>query len=155
MGFSIAPLTAGLSATDYMPLSMSLPAAEDGFTPNVSVVIQPLTESMEEYRANSLRRLKDAGWTVLGEGFTTNTEGGTDDAKALVMEYEGDAGDGMVHYYAKARTRRGNIVLATASASALGWKEHATALKTCVDSLSVDGARKPAENAPPAKPLTP
>ncbi len=155
MGFSIAPIIATEDATEFIPLTMSLPATEDGFTPSVSVLIQPWEQTMEEYREQSIRQLKDAGWTVLGEGFTANTEGGTDDAKALVLEYEGGEGDALVHYYAKAKARRGNIVLATASASALAWKQHAVTLKTCVDSLTVDGARKPTTPPAAAKPAKP
>ncbi|MSR40544.1 MAG: hypothetical protein EXS10_01380 [Phycisphaerales bacterium] len=155
MGFSIAPLTAPADATNYIPLLMTLPAGEDGFTPHVNVLVQPWETTLEEYKENSLRQLKDSGFTVIAEGFTANAEGGTDDAKAFVMEYEGDLGEGMLHYYAKARARRGNIILATATASSATWKDYALALKTSVDSLTVDGAKKPADAPNAAKPATP
>ena len=158
MGFSIAPLAADPDATEYIPLQMTLPADEDGFAPTVNVLVQPLEGTIEQYKELSIRLLKDSGFTVIAEGFTANTVGGTDDAKALVMEYEGEVGEYTFHYYAKARQRRGNIVLATATASEASWKTHALALKTCVDSLSVDGAKKPIATAPiasPVKPATP
>jgi len=129
-GFSIAALEETPGGTQQQALMMFLPVAE-GFAANVNVLIQSYEGTLEDYIAITREQLKKTDFKLLDKRVLGKT--------TAILEYTGEMQGRALHWYARAEKSGGRVYLATATATEEQWKEVASRLKSCVDSLNCDG----------------
>jgi len=130
-GFSIAPLEAP-GGGDGMILAMSLPAS-DGFAPNVNVMSQPASGTMDDYIALSKGGIDKAGFNVIKAQKVDENTG--------AFEYTGTVAGRILHWYSRAIHKSDGVFLVTATASEVQWPRDAKQLEACVDSFQPDVAK--------------
>lgn len=125
-GFSILPLEGSADSVAYQVLSLYLPASE-GFSPNVSVQVQPHDGTMEEYLEISKDQFKALQWTLLADSTLSPT--------VITFEYTGSVRGVVLHFYAKAESREGKVYLTTGAATEGQWPKLSPRIKKCVNSF--------------------
>jgi hypothetical protein len=120
--FSIEPLENCQTVAMAMPMT-------DGFTPNVTVQIQPYPGTVDDYVALSKQQFTQVGFKLIREARRGKS--------GWVVEYRGTMADRSLHWYAKAELRQKKAYLATAAALESQWPSASRKLKACVDSLQV------------------
>lgn len=128
-GFSIAPLEGPAGPTDSMLVTMFLPPS-DGFAPNVGVISQTSTGTIDDYIATSKQDCASAGWKIIQLNKL--------DDHTVVFEYTGQASGKALHWYSKASLKGNEVLLVTATATEGQWAKDATQLQQCVDSFQRD-----------------
>jgi hypothetical protein len=128
-GFSIAPLDSESEPVQQQKLVMFLPVS-NGFAPNVNVMTQPHTGTLDEYIEISKQGFLKAGFTVLNL-----TKSGAD---TVIFEYTGQIQARSLHWYARAILKNGKIHLVSATALEEQWLATAAKLKACVDSFQLN-----------------
>jgi len=126
-GFSIESLEVEPSANGSQPLQMLLPA-ENGFSPNVNVQIQPYPGSITEYRELSEAQFKQIGLTLISKEEKGNT---------LHLEYTGAMQGQNLHWFAKAVKRGKYIYLITATDNQQNWDKNKAQLIANVKSFKL------------------
>jgi len=128
LGFSIDALEGDAKSANYTVFSMSLPPSES-FAPNVNLMIQEYSGSLQEYKELSDGQFKSMKLNVV----TSDIKGGN-----YIMEYAGNISNKSLHFYAKAVKKGSLIYLATATATPNQWKEYALILKKNVNSFELN-----------------
>ncbi len=128
-GFTIAPLDGPSEAAQQQKLMMFLPAS-DGFAPNVNIMTQPHTGTLDEYIAISKEGIQKVGFTILNLA-----KSGAD---TIVLEYTGQMQNRSLHFYARAILKNGKVFLVTATALEDQWPASCKKLKACVDSFQLN-----------------
>lgn len=128
-GFSIAPLDAKPAQAQEQKLMMFLPGV-GGFAPNVNVLLQPHTGTLDEYIAISKNGFQKLNFTILNLA-----KSGID---TILLEYTGQMRGMSLHWYAKAILKDGRVYLATATAPEDQWPATCAKLKACVDSFQLN-----------------
>lgn len=128
MNFSIESLEAEADEAPYQALSMFLPPSE-GFAPNVNVLSQPFTGSMDEYIEISKKEFEELGLEVL------KLE--REDKDTVVMMYAGVMGGLDLHCYVKGIATGDEVLLATGCSLDDQWSDVSDDLEACVDSFKL------------------
>lgn len=131
-GFSIVPLNGASETESYQVVMMFLPPTE-GFSPNVSVMVQPFGGTIEEYISLSRQQFGGSGLTVL-------TERASD--SEVAWEYAGVLSGSRLHWFARAVLRDGKAYLITATATEAQWRTVSAELKACVESFTLENPGK-------------
>ncbi|MCP5463040.1 MAG: hypothetical protein H7A34_07745 [bacterium] len=134
--FSIAPLDEKSTVQSYQLLVMFLPAS-DAFAPNVNVILQQYSDTMESYAALSRQEFQDEQWTILKEETVGNS---------IHWETSGMFQGQKLHWYMRADFNNGTVYLITATATENQWKTVGTKLTECVDSFQLDDIMHDADN---------
>jgi len=128
LGFSMSPPETVLSEMGQQPLMLFLPA-DDGFAPNVNVMIQPYAGTMEEYTELSLSQFRQLGLEVVEEPVIEESSG--------VFQYQGFMNGLNLRFYAKAFAKGDKIYLITATAKQSHWDKYGGVLIKSVESFQL------------------
>ena len=126
-GFSIDSLEASPSNNGGQVLYMFLPT-ENGFSPNINVMIQPYLGTIEQYRSLSEAQFKRAAWKIISIQDKGNT---------ITFEYSGLFRGNQMHWYAKAVKKGDLVYLVTGTDSQLTWGKNKSKLMIAVDSFKL------------------
>ncbi|WP_440875274.1 hypothetical protein [Thalassotalea sp. PLHSN55] len=126
-GFTIDSLDAPATAAGGQPLQMLLPA-QNGFSANVNVQIQPYPGTMAEYMALSFGQFEQMGITKIA----SREEGDTS-----FFEYKGALQGQNLHWYAKAVKSGDFVYLVTATDIEQNWESNKQQLMSVVDSFKL------------------
>ncbi|WP_077340845.1 hypothetical protein [Pseudocolwellia agarivorans] len=126
-GFSIESLDAKPSAIGSQPLQMLLPA-QNGFSANVNVQVQPYKGTITEYKQLSEAQFKQIGITLISKKEMGNT---------LIIEYSGTMQGQELHWYAKAVKKGDHVYLITATDNKNNWEQHKEQLINNVNSFKL------------------
>jgi hypothetical protein len=99
-----------------------------GFAPNVNVLIQDVTNTIQEYADLSRQQFKSANLTVLNDHLVGDGE--------WACEYSGNMQGKDLHFYSRALKKADKIYLITATAAPDQWDSVFPKLKNCVDSFA-------------------
>ncbi|HBY88152.1 MAG TPA: hypothetical protein DEO86_20040 [Colwellia sp.] len=127
LGFSIDSLDSSPSQGMVQPIQMFLPA-ENGFSPNVNVQVQPYSGTIKQYRELSEGQFKQIGLKVLSIKEMNNS---------ITLEYTGVMQGFNLHWYAKAFKKGNHIYLVTATSTKVGWEGDKEKLISNVDSFQI------------------
>ncbi len=125
--FSIrVPVPESTSITSpYQLITMPLPA-ENGFSTNINVQIQPFTGSPEEYMRISREGLQQMGVKIVTEKSGNGW---------IMLEAEGEVQGFQLHFYAKAWITSERTYLVTATCPVAEWPAKKGELIDCVESF--------------------
>jgi hypothetical protein len=126
-GFAMDVLDAPLPSGAPTQAIMSFLPAQDGFSPNVNVVIQPYPGTIKDYITLSEGQFKQMNWSVISEKTISDNE--------WICEYSGTMQQVSLHWYARAIMKSGKVYLVTATAADSSWKAVADTLKKSVESF--------------------
>jgi hypothetical protein len=126
-GFTMDALdTTAPSDTPTQALMSFLPP-QDGFSPNVNVVIQPYQGTIKDFISLSKGQFEQMKWAIISEKTISDNE--------WICEYSGSMQQASLHWYARAILKSGKIYLITATGRESSWKSVADPLKKSVDSF--------------------
>jgi hypothetical protein len=128
-GFSIAALEVSPGQATQGALMMFLPSRH-GFAANVNVVIQPYTDTIDQYTTLTLSQFKEGGITLIQQ-----KKAG---ASSVIFEYSGVVNGNTLLWYAKAEKSGDHVYLVTATANKSDWSKQSAQLKACVDSFKCE-----------------
>jgi hypothetical protein len=131
IGFSIKALEEPAASGYYQPLTMALPSSE-GFAPNVVVLTEKSSGSLDEYIAKSKRSFEQAKLEIILEKKV---------GSSVKFECAGELNGRKLHFYSRAEMSGDRLFVASATATAQQWKSEATRLKECVDSFRTEPKR--------------
>jgi hypothetical protein len=138
-GFQIDALDATPSTSaPTTVLEMFLPATES-FAPNINVQIQPYTGTIKDYVTLSKGQFEQMKWKIVSEQQTGDNE--------WDVEYTGSYQGSDLHFYARAVSTNGKVLIATATAKESQWPAVSDTLKKRVDSFKVTPT---SQSAPPS-----
>ncbi|WP_457632994.1 PsbP-related protein [Oceanithermus desulfurans] len=130
-GFSIQTLEAPPESGSYLVLMMFLPP-EQGFQPNVNVMVQTYDGTIADYLQLTLKQFEQLGYRTLRSGLR--------DGRTVYVEYSGRFQGRAMHWYAVAVANgRGRVYLTTATATEAQWPALADRLTAVVDSFRLEG----------------
>jgi hypothetical protein len=129
--FSIKPFetTQENSAQSYSVLFMLLPQTS-GFAPNINIIVQKYSGSLEDYKNLSDSQFKQGNMTVIQSKNSAS--------KYIIFEYTGSQGGKNMHYYSRALKREDNIYLVTGTALIEQWDAVSVKIKDTVDSFKFE-----------------
>ena len=128
-GFTMDVLDAVAPPDSPAQAVVSFLPAQDGFAPNVNVVIQPFPGTIKDYVSLSKAQFEEMKWSIISERTASDTE--------WIAEYSGSMQQTSLHWYARAILKSGKVYLVTATASESAWKTVADSLRKSVDSFQL------------------
>ena len=126
-GFSINSIDAAPAIAGGKPLHMYLPPL-NGYSANVSVLIQPYPGTMKQYLELTKSQFIQLGLSVV----TSKSLGET-----MILEYAGTMQGKEFHFYAKAIKTENFVYLVTATDSKQNWSSNKAQLISAVDSFKL------------------
>lgn len=132
-GFVIRPpqFALGSEGVGFAPVTFCGPP-NDGFSSNVSVVVQNIRLAPSEYWALTLAQFSEAGFQLLAVA-----EKSVSGRQALLFEYEGTPEDRRIRFLALAVFDLDRVFLVTCAASCDTFPEHEPAFRECLEAFRV------------------
>jgi len=106
-----------------------------GFAPNVNVLIQNFSGSINDYVSVTKKEFESAGIQVVNEHIVSPNE--------WMVEYAGTLSGRSLHWYARAIKNGDKAYLTTATATPEQWEQVSSKLKACVDSFALKNSLRP------------
>ena len=128
LGFKIQALEGISDSNTSQPLSLMLPPS-NGFSPNVTVIMQPYRGTMEEYKAVTDRQLNQAKLNIIQSEIKDDI---------YIFEYSGSLTGQNIHVYSKALIRSNHIYLITATDLMIQWDLNKNKLLGTVNSFKLN-----------------
>ncbi|MGD9008299.1 MAG: hypothetical protein PVG41_10265 [Desulfobacteraceae bacterium] len=125
LGFQIKALEGKSDSITSTPLTLMLPLS-NGFSPNITVIMQPYKGSIENYKAVTDQQLKQANLNVI----QSEIIGGI-----YTFEYSGSLTGQNLHVYSKAQMKGNHIYLTTATDLMIQWDLNKNKLLNTVNSF--------------------
>ena len=115
---------------DAHPVLMKLPQ-HNGFSANVTVMIQHSNKTIDDYRTLSSKQLKKMGLKAIQDNKISNT---------LLFEYSGLLNKNNLHFYQIVHKKGNTFYIVTATSLESTWEKDASKLKDCVGSFTLKQA---------------
>lgn len=139
-GFKMDLLDAAAPSNTQTQAIMSFLPSKEGFSPNVSVIIQPYSGTIKDYISLSKSQFEQMKWSIISEKVVSDSE--------WICEYSGSMQQTSLHWYVRAILESGKVYLVTATSSESSWKEVAPTLKRSVDSFHLKKTEQDAASNP-------
>jgi len=133
-GFNVKRSDLG-SVAGQSPVAVLYLTPTGGFAPNVNVLIQNFSGSINDYVSVTKKEFESAGIQVVNEHIVSPNE--------WMVEYAGTLSGRSLHWYARAIKNGDKAYLITATATPEQWEQVSSKLKACVDSFALKNSLRP------------